>query len=137
MKKIQLLAFMLSVILLESCNPTQKMTVYGTPGTVITNLNGTQILSVIDQSGSTQVKLGRNGGYCAFLQAKAPDSDKYIPFALDYKDINRSTINLVAGAIIVYPLGFLGPSWILFNRIGGSYDYDYLETQSTNNDLIR
>ena len=128
MKKIQLLAFMLSVILLESCNPTQKMTVYGTPGTVITNLNGTQILSVIDQSGSTQVKLGRNGGYCAFLQAKAPDSDKYIPFALDYKDINRSAINLVA---------FLGPSWILFNRIGGSYDYDYLETQSTNNDLIR
>ncbi|MCR5657749.1 MAG: hypothetical protein K6G25_00315 [Bacteroidales bacterium] len=128
------------MILMESC-ATQKFDVHGTPGTIVTSLDGKTTLAVIGQNGTAKVKLKRKDGYDPFLLAKAPNSDKNIPFALDYKDRNRTTVNTVLGFVLFCPpitaIGLLGPSWILYNRTGSQYDYNYLKHQNTNNDLIR
>jgi hypothetical protein len=136
MKKSIIWFMAASAILIESC-ASQRFNVHGDPGTVVTTLDGKTTLGVIDQSGIVKIKLKRKNGYEPFLQAKAPNSDKYIPFALDYKDKDRSTINTVIGYGVVWPIGFLGPTWILMSRTGSKYDYDYLKHQNTNNDLIK
>lgn len=138
MKKIEACLFVI-ILLLTSCN-TQKFYVKGIPGTIITTLDNEQ-LGVIDQSGSAEIKLDRKTGYQAFLQAKAPNSNMLVPFALDYKNKNRSSTNFGVGFVIFMPplttIAILGPGWIMLSRRGSYYDYDYLDNQTTNNDLIK
>lgn len=136
MKKIIVVFLLALILLLESC-ASQKIDVYGVPGTVVTTSDGSTTLAVIDQSGTAKVKLRRKDGYQLFLQAKAPGSDKNVPFALDYLDKNRTDLNNSLAIIFIPLFGFLGPSWILFSRTGSDYDYDYLKHQTTNSDLIR
>lgn len=131
MKKLLLLIIIAS-LLMTSCH-TQQFFVYGEPGTIITSLDGTTTLGVIDQSGMVKVELDRNDGYDAFLQAKAPGSEKFVPFALDYKDCNRTTLNYFLGLVTFPIMGFL----IFWRNIGSCYDYNYLNYQHTNNDLIK
>lgn len=138
MRKI-ITIFIVAVVLMNSSCNTQKFYVAGEPGTVITSLGGSETLAIIDQSGVAKIELNRKKGYVAFLQAKAPNSNNFIPFALDYKDFDRSTLNTIVGGVLFMPLfiGFLGPSWILLERRGIAYDYKYLNYQHTNNDLIQ
>lgn len=136
MKKIVLTISLVITLLTTSCN-TQKIIVNGEPGTVITTVDGQTTLAVIDQSGTAEIKMKRKEYYIPFLQAKAPNSNELIPFALDYENHNRTTPNWIIGFAILVPVGYLGPSYIFFNRSDSKFDYDYLEQQQTNNDLIR
>ena len=135
MKKTIVGCLLAAILLFESC-ASQKINVHGASGTVITTLDGSKTLAVIDQSGTARIKLKRNDGYQPFLQAKAPGSDKYIPFALNYKDKDRSIWNLVFGFVLIGPTGGFSSFMFLF-RTGSDYDYDYLKHQTTNSDLIR
>lgn len=141
MKKIGIYLLVAVVFLTTSCYTNQKFYVQGFPGTVITSMDENKTLAVIDQSGVAEIKLKRNDGYYAFLQAKAPNSNKAIPFALDYQDKNRSkTYEILYGCFLVPPLlfvGFLGPMWVFGSLMGTQFDYDYLDYQHTNNDVIR
>lgn len=132
MKKLVIILIAI-MVLMTSCY-TQKFYVVGDPGTVIASLNGYYTLATIDQSGEAEIKIkDRKIGYMAFLQAKSPNSDVFVPFALDYKDRNRSTPNSIIGSLtmpILIGAGFLGFT-------GSCFDYDYLKYQHTNNDLIR
>lgn len=134
MKKTVVL-LMTGLLFMTSCY-NQKFIVHGEPGTVITSMNGTKTLATIDQSGMAMIKFDSNvriSGYIAFLQAKSPNSDVYVPFALDYKDRNRSTPNSIIGPLTI-PLMF---GFGLMGNTGSCCDFDYLKNQHTNNDLIR
>lgn len=148
-----------TMVLLSSCSSTQKFTVHGTPGTVIAQQYGQA--TVIDQSGQATLTMGRTiSDYNHFLLAKAPNSDVWVPFALDYKDHNRGftktmailsaaisgvgdiacvamAISGVEGAAILIggipALGGLG--LMLPLAIKSKYTYDCLD-QSTNNNYI-
>lgn len=134
MKKTIVGCLLAAVLLFESC-ASQKINVHGVPGTVVTTLDGSKTLAVIDQSGTARIKLKREDGYQAFLQAKAPGSDKNIPFALNYEDKDRSSRNNVLGRLFAVPTCLL--SLLILLRTGSDYDYDYLKDQTTNSDLIR
>lgn len=154
MKKTIVGCLLAAVLLFESC-ASQKINVHGAPGTVVTTLDGSKTLAVIDQSGTARIKLKRKDGYQAFLQAKAPGSDKNIPFALNYEDKDRSVWNQVwayalvptsvgvgVGAVglwgfVFAPTSVIGGLILIFGRTGSDYDYDYLKHQTTNSDLIR
>ena len=127
-----ILVFVIAASLMMASCKTQKFHVSGEPGTIITALDGST-LTVIDQSGTAEIKMDRRDGYDAFLQAKAPGSEKLVPFALDYKNHNRTTPNYILGLVTFPVFGFL----IFWSNIGSCFDYDYLQYQHTNNDLIK
>lgn len=82
-----LIALALSVM--SSCKSTQTFYVHGTPGTEILGYG------TIDQSGKMNIKTERRRKYSGqsyyhFLLAKSPESNLWVPFALDYRDHNRS-----------------------------------------------
>lgn len=141
MKKFILSIALISVlIVLSSCSVTQEIRVEGRPGTSIYDSNG-KMLSTIDYSGSTTITMDRQKKYDYFLQAKLPNSDILVPFALDYTNNNRAAdwdrigwislaIPPLAG-VLVY--GWLG---LLFDH-GIDDDFDYLQFQKTNNDLVQ
>lgn len=141
MKKIGIYLLVAVVFLTTSCYTNQKFYVHGFPGTVITSMDGNKTLAIIDQSGVAEIELKRKDGYYAFLQAKAPNSNKAIPFALDYQDKNRSKTNGNLFICFIVPplsfIGLLGPLWVFGYHWGTPFDYDYLDYQQTNNDLIK
>ena len=141
MKRTGIYFLVIVVFLTTSCYTNQKFHVYGVPGTIITSMDENTTLAVIDQSGVAEIKVKRNDGYNAFLLAKSPDSDNFIPFALDYQDKNRSkTFGILYGCFLVPPLlfvGIAGPMWVFGSLMGTQFDYDYLDYQHTNNDIIR
>lgn len=111
----------LALSVMPSCKSTQTFYVYGIPGTEIRG-HGT-----IDQSGKMSIKTERarkysGQSYYHFLLAKAPNSNLWVPFALDYRDHNRSlkkrgskamTImlgSLSIGGSVVGGVGFLSGS---------------------------
>lgn len=106
---------------LSSCGTTQTFTVHGIPGTVISKPNGQT--TMIDQSGIAQFTTDRKEeGYAHFYLSKAPNSNIWVPFALDYKDHNRNaTTNLCTG-IASFGLGLegLGAIVLLAGGIGGA-----------------
>ena len=127
-------------VVLSSCSITQDIRVEGKPGTSIYDSNG-QMLSTIDYSGYTIITMDRRNKYHYFLQAKLPDSNILVPFALDYTNNNRAvdwgtvgwisvTLPPLAGVLIY---GWLG---LLFDH-GIDDDFDYLQFQKTNNDLVQ
>lgn len=134
MKQISkiIVVLLAEIFLLNSCH-IQRFNVYGTPGTIIKTLDGTETLAVIDNNGVANIKLDRRSGYDPFLQAVAPGSDKSVPFALDYKDVKRTELLNLGGLIIALPTFFLG--WLYLMACYG--DYKYLQAQSTNNDLVK
>lgn len=135
------LSLLLVIVLLSSC-ASQTFYVHGIPGTEIFdvgNNNGTKI-GVIDGNGIAKIKMNRKeSAYKPMLYAKVPNSNKKVPFALDYKHRSRSAHALFWGTVFVFPTALM--SWIPFfvmNKHGfAKYDYDYLKHQNTNNDLIK
>lgn len=140
MKRYILSIALISVfIVLSSCSVTQEIRVEGRPGTSIYDSNG-KMLSTIDYSGSTIITIDRQNEYQYFLQAKAPDSNILVPFALDYADNSRND-NIPIIAFCLPPVvGYLTWGVIFHSHIlayGVDNDFDYLRFQKTNNDLIR
>lgn len=100
-KHFTFLGFLLGILIttLSSCSTTQTFTVRGVPGTVISKDN--MQIAVIDPSGQAQITLQRKNGYEHFLLAQAPNSNVQIPFALDYKNHNRTATSNICIALSV------------------------------------
>ena len=86
MKRLIYLALIALSALMTSCGAAYTtLTVSGTPGTVIKNAGDGKILGTIGESRSLQVNLDRDK-YYAYLLSKAPQSDEYVPFALEFEE---------------------------------------------------
>lgn len=142
MKKFILSIALISVfIVLSSCSVTQEIRVEGRPGTSIYDSNG-KMLSTIDYSGSTIITIDRANEYHYFLQAKAPDSNILVPFALDYANNSRPSgyDMLLLSCVLPPSVGLLTWGWPVcskLNAYGVDKDFDYLKFQKTNNDLVK
>ena len=155
----KVLFVILIIFVFTSCSTKQSIIVSGIPGTVIQTQNHDDI-AIIDDSGHATITMDKYPYHVdLFLLAKAPDSDVSVPFALDYKDINRdnSTLLLCGGLALMAtsPIFMLSGSTaggivgslefiagivcsmqaIMITTIGYD-DFDYLKNQTTNNDLI-
>ena len=75
-------------MVLTSCWTSTKFTVQTEPGTEIMSKDYT-LLGVADSRGMAKVKIS-DDEYSAFLLSHQPNTDTYIPFALDYK--SRSVV---------------------------------------------
>ena len=152
------------VVALSSCSSSQTFTVQGYPGTVIMTPDYKPI-ATIDNFGKADITLERKGFYCHFLQAQALGSNIAVPFALDYQDKNRVLNSLAlwcaAGALAGGAAGYYSvenkPSKAVvggltmavagagLGLLGAAFgplepikeNYNYLELQTTNNDIIR
>ena len=142
MKKFILSIALISVfIVLSSCSVTQEIRVEGRPGTSIYDSNG-KMLSTIDYSGSTIITIDRANEYHYFLQAKAPDSNILVPFALDYANNSRPSSGdmLLLSCVLPPSFGLLTwglPVYSKLKAYGVDKDFDYLRFQKTNNDLVK
>lgn len=142
MKKSILFIALISVfIVLSSCSVTQEIRVEGKPGTSIYDSNG-KMLSTIDYSGATIVTIDRADDYHYFLQAKAPDSNILVPFAVDYTNhsrVDQKTIEIISFCIppVVGYLTWGLIAWHHLEAYGTDNDFDYLRFQKTNNDLVK
>lgn len=141
MKKIFFVISVAAILLTTSCN-TQRFYVQGMPGTIIKSIDEHETIAVIGQNGEAVIEMNRKDGYTPFLLAQAPGSEKLVPFALNYEDSNRSYTNRgwMVAWLLVPPfslIGYFGPAWVCLARQGFKYDYEYLNQQHTNNDLIK
>ena len=159
--------------LLASCSTTQKIQVSGLAGTEIYTPDRTKV-GTINSSGSAEITLNSDA-YYAYLLSKDSGSNKYIPFALDYKNHNYigtqialntgiilgavGATSIIAGlaysaatkddkndltGLAVYGIG-LGVSGIAsgigfpansrMKQTDHDYQFKYLPTQTTNQDL--
>lgn len=140
---------------MNSCGTTVRIS--GEPGTEIYKPNMTKI-ATIGNTGETKIKFNLSSGLYTFLLSHNPDSDTYIPFAMDYK--HRNTwgafyLFLPSIPLIVVPaalsqniaiqtsLPLLGASLFAYS-ISRPYSASsgestnsikYLSKQRTNNDL--
>lgn len=83
MKHYYSILFVLLCYALSSCTTSQRVTISGTPGTEIYSPNKKK-LAVINETGKAQVELSSEI-YYAYLLSRQPNTDQYVPFALDYK----------------------------------------------------
>lgn len=86
MKRLIYFALIVLAALMTSCGATYTtLTVSGTPGTVIKNAGDDKVLGTIGESRTLQVNLDRDK-YYAYLLSKAPQSDEFVPFALEFEE---------------------------------------------------
>lgn len=87
MKKYFKLLFVVGILAsLFSCTTSQTITISGTPGTDIYTLDKKK-LATIDHTGNTKIKFPSDG-YYGLLLTYNKTQDKFIPFALNYKNKN-------------------------------------------------
>lgn len=77
-----------SIIMLQSCTTSQKVTVQGIPGTEIYSPTMSK-LGVIGPNAQVTFKISSDD-YFSYLMSKNAGSDEFVPFALDY--ITRSKL---------------------------------------------
>ena len=144
------------IFIFSACTTTSKICISGTPGTIIKEQSG-EILGTIDSSSRLITKVEKTSCQPIIFLSKEPNSDKWIPFALDFKrdnsnlaisfmlyDIGMASIiatfpllitaniaavpTLLGGALLGFPAAF---------SIGNHQGcYDYSKMQTTNNDLF-
>lgn len=82
--------------LLASCSTTQKIQVSGLTGTEIYTPDRIKV-GTIGSTGTAEITLNSDA-YYAYLLSKGSGSNKYIPFALDYKNHNYIGTKIATGA---------------------------------------
>ena len=73
-----------SIIMLQSCTTSQKVTVQGIPGTEIYSPTMSK-LGVIGPNAQVTFKISSDD-YFSYLMSKNVGSNEFVPFALDYKN---------------------------------------------------
>lgn len=131
-KYIKLICLLGVCAVIVSCKTKQKVTVYGSPGTEIYSRVYTRI-GTIPNSGKLNIKLNYDP-YASFLLSHNPGSDLYIPFAIDYKHKNTSTLYCITGFAMMTGVGI--PISLLTSPFTiDSDNYVYEKRQSINNDI--
>lgn len=146
-----------------SCSTTEKFYVSGTPNTQIYTPNYKHI-GTVEANGRAKIEIP-SSDYYAFFLSKNPNSELYVPFALDYKKKGRIETHLwrnvgmgtmLLGTAIAIPCALLGeytaayvglgmmvggtlaglPADSRLNQNSYKYQYQYLKSQQTNEDLL-
>lgn len=131
MKNIIQIVYMAMLILsLVSCRSSQEITFRGVPGTEIYTPDMEKI-GVIQNDGSAKIKIDITH-HCPYLMSKQSGSQKFVPFALDYKKTNY-TLRECWSLIPPFWFAAIGLPQIVSNQ--WEYSYKYLSTQSTNEDI--
>lgn len=95
------------IVIASSCSSTHKILVSGAPNTQIYTPSGAQI-AIIDHSGKAEIDVTADA-YYAYLLSKAPSSNLYVPFALDYKKCSYNGAKASrAGGMFLATVGALG-----------------------------
>ena len=117
MKK-HLFILVLIMIVFSSCSTTEKFQVAGTPSTEIYTPSY-QKVGTIGADGKANIEL-TSDAYYAYLLSKAPGTEIYIPFALDYDKKNRVGLQFLegAGATIAFPGTILALTGAVFALTG-------------------
>lgn len=133
MKTCKILFFLITCMLISSCQCSMKMTVSGNPGTEIYKPNGEKV-ATLSNDGKAKVKL-ECMRYYGYLVSKDPYTGKTIPFALDWKKCNRHDVTWAL--VTAVPTIFVGEFVFLSrsNQMAHEYKYKYLPEQRTNEDL--
>lgn len=142
------------LVLFSSCVAYSDFIITGEPGTHIKTPDGKDI-GYIDDTKQLKYTFSRADYYTPFLLSKSPDSNKYIPFALDYKETSGITIPQLIGstAAMIGIIAGLCNEPVTFLLLGGggtaylaqytlsrtdiTQCYKYIPTQYTNNDLFQ
>lgn len=97
---INLLVLFGVCVVLTSCWTSTKISVLSEPGTEILRSDNT-LIGVTDNTGKLTFKMD-DDTYSAFLISHKPNTDAYIPFALDYKtrDITGTCMQEITGGAI-------------------------------------
>lgn len=129
-------------IAISSCASSTKqvITVFGTPGTEILDHKYNKFGS-IQSNGQLQFKIRLNNDYYPYLLSHTPGTEKYVPFALDYKHkkyIHYDGFNgALWGSIIGIPIALATlPITANDNNITDYHDAKYLKTQRTNDEFV-
>lgn len=129
MKNIYLsLTILLVCSVLTSCRTSQKLTLQGEPGSEIFTPTMEKV-GDIGGNGLGRIKLDIIN-HTPFLISHKPGTQEFVPFALDYKKTAYFARMVVAGFLLAIPaIGLPGDGdQLIFN-------YKYLPTQNTNNDI--
>jgi len=97
---INLLVLFGACVVLTSCWTSTKISVLSEPGTEILRSDNT-LIGVTDNTGKLTFKMD-DDTYSAFLISHKPNTDAYVPFALDYKtrDITGTCLQEFTGGTI-------------------------------------
>lgn len=117
--------------LLTSCTVSQTLTISGTPGTEIYDPT-MKLVGKIQNDGIAKVEVDVYE-HCPFLMSRIPDTQTFIPFALDYKALNDQW--QVALGIPTFSLGWIGMRDHVFNCDQNNYNFKYLKNLKTNEDF--
>ena len=129
MKNIYLsLTILLVCSVLTSCRTSQKLTLQGEPGSEIFTPTMEKV-GDIGGNGLGRIKLDIIN-HTPFLISHKPGTQEFVPFALDYKKTAYFARMVVSGFLLAIPaIGLPGDgAQLIFN-------YKYLPTQNTNNDI--
>ena len=131
MKKIiQIVCMVMLILFFVSCRNSQKISVRGVPGTEIYTPDMKKI-GVIQNDGAAKIKIDVTY-HCPFLMSKQNGSQRFVPFALDYKKTPSYRFRFGLGLFTLY-LPCIGmPNFFSDQFI---YNYKYLSSQSTNEDV--
>ena len=116
MKKIINIIIIATAVIMTSCSAYTNVMVYGSPGTVIKNAANNKILGTIDESSSLEVKIERDQFY-AYLLSKAPHSDTYVPFALEYKNNTGKYYATYGASYTAIPIVIVGSATIIAGTV--------------------
>ena len=131
MKKIfQTFCVVMLILSFVSCRSSQKITVRGISGTEIYTPDMKKI-GVVQNDGAAKFKMDITN-YCPYLMFKQNGSQRFVPFALDYKKTNY-TLRLYWSVFPPFWFAAIGLPQMASNQL--DYNYKYLSTQSTNEDI--
>ena len=137
-------------VVFSSCSTTEKFYVSGTPNTKIYTISK-EYLGTVGANGRAKIEISSDKFYSCFL-SQSPNSELYVPFALDYEKRGRFR-EVIGATLVIMGLGSalvssevmaipgLGAACLGLaffpskKKIGHEYHYQYLKNQRTNEDL--
>lgn len=124
----------------SSCVTKQKITVFGAPGTEILYPDYKKV-GTIQSNGQLQFKLKLDGDYYPFLISHKPETEEYVPLALDYKHKNNSWIQPTWTILTISAVGIpisaaMSPFIEGFGNTTVENNFKYLTHQHTNDDFV-
>ncbi len=112
----------LIILSISSCSTYTTLMITGEPGTEIADGNKKHLGS-IDQTGELEIKI-ENDTYYPYLLSKSPNSNLYVPFALEFKENTIRYYLETASVGLGVGLALGGLTTILCGGIATSDDYD-------------
>lgn len=146
MKNLKLILILFASLIFASCTTYTKVTISGKPNTgiyeAIGESNRPRYIGTIANDGYLTVKLS-DDHYYAYLLSRAPGTEKYIPFALDYEHAHKNneakhncTLGFAWGFVWAAPIAFqLAIGGMILEQVAYENEYKYLRYQQTNDDM--